>query len=134
MSTEAPAPTAFSPPGVAISARTIVIAFPVQALPQDQIIEGTFQVAVGAAQIRRVWSFLGVDQGNLGEFAIDVTEGADPVYQRSYHKECLAAYDAWDSKDLSFTTSTTLTVHVLGHCTGHPGRVQFELRLETGEK
>lgn len=120
---------------VSPAGRSVTISFDPMPLasPPDYIWEDTFTVKTGLKQIRRVWSFLGVDQGNVGEFAIDVTsDDGTRLYQRSVHKESPTAhYDAWEVRDTNpNVVPVKLTVHLLVHFTGKPGRAHFELVLE----
>lgn len=124
----------FQQPIVIFSTNSITISFPTISLPPDKVIEGTFEVEFGPAfgngvHVTRIWSFIGVDQGDLGEFSVDVS-APERVYQRSMHKETLSNYEAWEYLDVNFTTKK-LSIHVLGHMTGKPGNLQIELILET---
>jgi hypothetical protein len=82
-----------------------------------------------------VRSFLGVDQGNLGEYAIDLSCADGRLYNRSMHKETSALYEAWERVVLPLRwpapTAWNFSLHTLAHQTSpSTGNVQFELVLE----
>jgi len=120
--------------------RSVTIQFPVKHLArgadeQSSIWQAEIPITLEEdVKIDRVWAFLGVDQGNAGEFAIDLHVEGLRVYQQSLHKEAThGIYDAWDYKDVKPITvprGTGLSIHLLGHPTGSDGNVQFEFILE----
>lgn len=120
----------FNDPKVTINKDNITIGFASISLPPDQIIEGIFRVDFGESKhITRIWSFIGVDAGNIGEFAVDLA-APNRIYQRSLHKEANGIYDAWDHTDVDIDISA-VQVHTLGHMVGGPGHLEIELILET---
>jgi hypothetical protein len=94
---------------------------------------GTFDVPLpGQVRLTRVWSFIGVDSGNLGEFALDVSSNIEgPLYRRSFHKETLDAYDAWEFADVS-VLATDLEIGLSTQFV-EGGRVHYGLVFEYEE-
>lgn len=119
----------FGQPRVAFDPSTITVGFGSVLLPPDKIIEGSFLVDLGQPRhITRIWSFVGVDAGDLGEFAIDLSAGGR-IYQRSLHKESIGIYDAWAVEEVDVTTQF-VRVHTLGHMVAKQGHLELELILE----
>jgi hypothetical protein len=119
--------------------RTVVIVFdrPVHSLRSNQIWRGQAVVDVPARKYTRIQNFLGVDQGNHGEFAIDVfADDGSRLYQRSMHKETTSNYEAWDRAPLTGDVRVRrLTIQLHGHLTGQggpTGNVEFGVVLEGG--
>lgn len=120
----------FPGPKVSFQPSSISIGFGSLLLPPDKIVEDSFIVTFPQpVHVSRIWSFIGVDSGNLGEFAIDVSADGR-VYQRSLHKETVGIYDAWADEPVDFTVES-LRIHTLGHMLATSGHLELELILET---
>ncbi len=123
--------TKFNEPKITFEKNNVTIGFGSILLPPDQIIEGIFQVDLNDEKhITRIWSFIGVDEGNIGEFAIDFSGAKGRIYQRSLHKETNGIYDAWDYIDTDLN-ERMIVIHTLGHMVQKPGHLELELILET---
>lgn len=125
-----------------------MIAIPVQATtvappPGHRIDERYYQFSIPSfKKVIGVRSFLGVDQTNYGEYAIDVTTFSGNMYSRSMHKEApKVMYEAWERIRLSSVWIGPISgpwlfyIHTLAHQTAlgiepKTGNVQFELILE----
>ncbi len=117
-----------------IQSRTITVQIPVQPTTAGVIDERMFVVSLPSVIVIGIRSFIGVDQGNNGEYALDVTSFDGRLYNRSMHKEAqFTYYEAWDR--LFFQTTwhpTTIFIHTFAHQTlPGTGNVQFEIVLET---
>jgi hypothetical protein len=114
--------------------RTITVPIPVQSTRAGVIDERMYVVSLPSAVVTGIRTFLGVDQGNNGEYAIDVTCFDGRLYNRSMHKEAqLTYYDAWDRIFFQTTWNPrTIFIHTVAHQTlPATGNVQFEIVLET---
>lgn len=79
--------------------------------------------------ITRIWSFIGVDPGNHGEFAISLAAGGLRIYQRSMHKETDGIYDAWEFVDVDFRAQD-FALGTVAHASIMDGNIGFELIFE----
>jgi hypothetical protein len=99
----------------------------------DCVIVQRFEAPFGrTVKIRRIGSFFGVDQGNTGEYHIEVlAEDGTRLYMRSPHKEAgFDHYDAWGDPWYFDSFKTKALVIHLRIQNAHPtvrGRVHFEL-------
>lgn len=111
------------------SARSITVSLPVQHMDAGHIDLRDYVFSFSEPKhITRIWSFIGVDQGDIGEFAIDLSSHGR-IYLRSLHKETIGIYDAWDFVDVNLTLEN-FTLITTAHATGNSGNIQFELVFE----
>ena len=123
-----------------VAARTITIQIAVQPTRAGVIDERFYTFSLlptdslgrGLVGVR---SFLGVDQGCLGEYAIDLSCADGRLYNRSMHKETVALYEAWERVVLPqrwlAPAAWNFSLHTLAHQTSpSTGNVLFELVME----
>lgn len=97
--------------------------------------------------VERVSSFIGTDRGDVVEADVEIYSlGGLRIYQRSLHKECGCAYDAWSTEPVSYramaaSRRNVLRVVLVARTTGEnnnphrdhyrrlESRVHFGLRL-----
>jgi hypothetical protein len=97
-------------------------------------------------KVREIRSFLGLDQTNYGEYAIDLSCSLGRIYSRSMHKETpRAMYEAWERVRLSSDwdlgggtvgATVVLDLHILAHQTAigsepKTGNAGYEVIIET---
>lgn len=118
-----------------VQGKSVTIQIPIQPTIAGHIDEHNYNFKLPAGlTITGVRSFLGVDQGNAGEYAFDLLSNQGRLYSRSMHKEApLGIYEAWERVVLpgKWDASVNFTLHTLAHqTTPAAGNVQFELILE----
>lgn len=128
-----------------VQKKTIIVQIPVQPTvvappPGHRIDERFYEFTIPPGKtLVGVDTFLGLDQTNYGEYAIDVWTAEGTLYNRSMHKEApKVMYEAWWPKQLSskWIGQGLCFIHTLAHQTAvgsepKVGNVQFEIKLET---
>jgi len=124
--------------------RTATWLFPVEAVKGGDeafVFHDTFPLdCSGFTHVTEVATFIGVDRGDIVEAAVDLTSaGGFALYQRSFHKESVGEYDAWEKTPVTFhldgTPKDDLVLTLTCRVTGRDpdgklsATIQFEARL-----